>query len=342
METQDRPKNSAAEILTQILVDLDFAIANLNPVAYSANVGHATKSSAQALKARVLIFTAYGNSGTPDIATLTQVRDLCLQIQPLYTLSPLYEDIFKDSGQKNNREIIFSANYLNPDSRSHYDLWYGAWLDVSPLISFVNAFECTDGLPWGISPLTNLNDQLANRDPRLNKSIFKGKVDFGNGNSYPPTSFLPTGFGVKKFLTPGLNPVSTQGATMTQTNAVKFRLGEILLMYAEAQNEIVGPDASVYKAMTDLRARVQMPPFPAGLTKIDMRERIRHERRIELAFEEGLRYFDLKRWRIANAVLNTVTDGLLHYNFNDKFYKWPLPQAEIDKSKGILIQNPDY
>lgn len=112
-------------------------------------------------------------------------------------------------------------------------------------------------------------------------------------------------------------------------------------MYAEAQNELAGPDASVYKAVNDLRTRVGMPPFPPGLTKDQMRQRIRHERRIELAFE-GLRYFDLIRWHIAGQVLNNVKDGLLPYHFEDKFYRWPLPQPEIDKSGGALLQNPDY
>jgi hypothetical protein len=72
-----------------------------------------------------------------------------------------------------------------------------------------------------------------------------------------------------------------------------------------------------------------------------MRERIRHERRVELAFE-GLRHYDLVRWRIAATVLNNVKDSLVPFTFENKFYKWPLPQPEIDKSGGVLVQNPDY
>ena len=340
IETQDRPKNNASEILTQVLSDIDFAIANLNPVAYSTKNAHATKSSAQALKVRILIYTAYGSSGTPDIATLTIVRDLCLQIMPLYALSPVFEDIFKDSGQKNNPEIIFSVNFLNPDSRSNYDRDYGDWIIINPLVNFVNAFECIDGLPWGVSPLTNLSNPFENRDPRLNKTVFKDFADWGGGNFHIPTVNLATTYGLRKYLSPEL--ASFGNTAFTQTNAVKFRLGEILLNYAEAQNEIAGPDSTVYQAMADVRARVQMPPLPANLTKEEMREKIRSERRIELAFEEGLRYFDLKRWRTANVVLNAVTDGILDYKFEDKHYLWPLPQSEIDKSQGILIQNPDY
>lgn len=342
LETQDRPKDPAATVLARVFDDLDFAIANLNNVAYSVNKGHVAKSSAQALKARILMFTAYGNTGTPDITTLTQARDLCLEIKPLYSLSPLFENIFKDSGQKSNPEIIFSVNFLKPDSRSDYDLWYGDWIVISPLGNFVKAFECSDGLDYGVSPLTNLTDPFVDRDPRLNKTVFKDHPDWGGGNVHFPTNSRPTTFGLKKYLSPENTPYGY--STMTQTNAVKFRLGEILLMYAEAQNEIAGPDATVYQAMTDIRARVSMPALPAGLTKDEMREKIRKERRIELAFEEGLRYYDLKRWRTADIVLNAVTpaDGLLTYHFEDRFYLWPLPQSEIDKSAGILLQNPDY
>ncbi len=72
-----------------------------------------------------------------------------------------------------------------------------------------------------------------------------------------------------------------------------------------------------------------------------VRDRIMHERRVELAFE-GLRHFDLMRWHIAGQVLNNVKDGIVPYHFEDKFYKWPLPQTEIDKSGGVLVQNPNY
>ena len=173
----------------------------------------------------------------------------------------------------------------------------------------------------------------------MEKTVFKDHPDWGGGNVHFPTNNRPTGYGVKKFLEPKNIPYGY--STISQQNAVILRLGEVLLMYAEAQNEISGPDESVYKAMADLRAHLQMPPFPIGLSKNQMRERIRHERRIELAFE-GLRYFDLKRWRIASEVLNNVKDGFLPYNLQNKFYKWPLPQAEIDKNRGALVQNPDY
>lgn len=341
LETQEQPKVAAEQILAQVITDLDFAIANLNDVPYPQNNGHAAKSSAQALKARVLIYQAYGNDGTPDNNLLSQVKDLCLQVMDKYSLSPVFENIFQDKGQAGNPEIIFAVNYLAPYNVPTYgpDLIYGDWIDVSPLQSFVDAFECSDGLPYGVSPLTDTANPFNNRDPRLAKTVFVDHPDWGGGNVHYPTNGRPTGYGLKKFLCPENTPYGY--TTLSQQNSVILRLGEVLLMYAEAQNEIAGPDVSVYQAMSDLRARVDMPPYPAGMTKAEMRERIRHERRIELAFE-GTRYFDLKRWHIAGEVLNSVTDGMLPYEWEDKFYQWPLPQTEIDKNHGTLVQNPAY
>jgi hypothetical protein len=339
LATQKQPKVTAGKILAQIITDLDFSIANLSTDPYYKNYGHAVSSSAKALKARVLMFSAYGTTGTPDLTILKQVTDLCQQIMSQYTLSKNFEDLFRDATQKGNTEIIFTINFLAPNNTAAWDLYYGDWDACAPLKNMVNDFECTDGLPYGTSPLTDKVNIFNNRDPRLAKTVYKDSIDFGNGKVDHPSNPRPTGYGTIKFLEP--NNIPYGFSTLSQQDAVILRLGEVLLMYAEAQNEIAGPDATVYKAMTDLRARVNMPPFPAGMTQDQMRQRIRHERRIELAFE-GLRHYDLVRWRIAGQVLNSVTDGLVPYHFENKFYKWPLPQTEIDKSGGVLVQNPDY
>ena len=339
LSNQKQPKVPAAQVLTQITTDLDYSIANLNTAAYYANGGHAAASSAKALKARVLLFAAFGNTGTPDPALLTQVKDLCLDLMGQYKLSTNFEDIFRDATQKNNTEIIFSINFLAPNNTTPWDMYYGDWDACAPLQNMVDAFECTDGQPYGTSPLTDTKNQFNNRDPRLRKTVYADSIDFGPGKVQHPSNLRPTGYGTIKFLEPNNMPYGF--STLSQQDAVILRLGEVMLMYAEAQNEIAGPDATVYKAMTDLRARVSMPPYPAGYTKDQMRERIRHERRIELAFE-GLRHYDLLRWHIAGPVLNAVKTTLINYHFDDKFYHWPLPQTEIDKSGGILVQNPDY
>ena len=120
-----------------------------------------------------------------------------------------------------------------------------------------------------------------------------------------------------------------------------MRYADVLLMKAEVENELSGASAEVYNYINQVRTRAGMPNLPAGLSKENMRTRIRHERRVELAFE-GERYFDLKRWKIAPQVLNNVTDGIVARKFESKHYLWPLPQSEIDKNRGILVQYPNY
>jgi starch-binding outer membrane protein, SusD/RagB family len=126
-----------------------------------------------------LIFKAYGNTGTPDIPLLTQVRYLCLTIQTIgyYSLSPKFSDVFQDKGQKGNPEIIYSVNFLSPNNTIPWDLYYGDQINASPLQSFIADFECTDGLAWGVSPLTDLVNLMLNRDPRLAMTVFKDKPD---------------------------------------------------------------------------------------------------------------------------------------------------------------------
>lgn len=339
LATQKQPKVPAAQILTQIESDLNYGITNLSNQPYISNYGHACASSAQALLARVLIFAAYQGTGTVDPTIMGQVRDLCKSVLTQYSLDPDFISPFRDATQMTSKEVIFTINFLAPNNTAPWDLYYGDWDACAPYENLVDDYECTDGLPWGVSPLTDKTNNMNNRDPRLGMTVYKGYVDFGNGEVHHPSNPVPTGYGTKKFLEPKNIPYGF--STLSQQDAVIIRAAEVMLMYAEAENELSGPDATVYQLTTAIRARVNMPAYPAGLTQDEMRQRIRHERRVELAFE-GLRQFDLVRWHIAGQVLNGLNTGLITFNWQDKFYKWPLPQTEIDKSSGILVQNPDY
>lgn len=345
IETMKQPKVPASEILAQIITDLDFGIANLKDVPYHQNAGHVVKSTAQALKARVLIFAAYGNTGTPDANILRQVKDLCVAIRPQYTLSPDFQDLFLSQKQNDTKEIIWSVNFLYPNGTGEQQIntlqvSYACW---NPLQSFVDVFECIDGLSINDSPLFDPEKPFENRDIRLKRSIYKNIVTWDDGTTFNPTEDRPTGYGVMKYLDQRTHTTpSNPNPPANDVNIIQFRLAEVLLNYAEVQNELEGPDATVYELINEIRTRAGLPNLPAGLSKEQMREKIRHERRVELAFENGSRYFDLKRWRIMGDVYSKVTDGILTYRFENRFYKWPLPLQEIERCEGILEQNPDY
>jgi hypothetical protein len=119
-------------------------------------------------------------------------------------------------------------------------------------------------------------------------------------------------------------------------------------MYAEAKNEAGGPDATVYDALNQIRARVGvgMPPITQGKTQDELRQIIRHERRVEMAFE-GTYYSDIRRWGIAKQLMdgkvirNIAGQQLDVWHFTDALYLWPIPQSEMDLNSK-LSQNQGY
>ncbi|PGH39510.1 MAG: RagB/SusD family nutrient uptake outer membrane protein [Candidatus Nephrothrix sp. EaCA] len=348
LSSQNQPKASAADVFQFMMKDVDFAIGNLEDVKYSANSGHWTKDAAKAFKARMLLYVAYDDFGTAKNDIMQQVKKLLQEIRN-YSLAPEFTDNFQDDKQEKCPEIIMSVKYLAPNNYTWADVWYGDWIVVSPLSNLISEFEFPDGsrgtvVPHDSKGVINVNEytneDLKRRDSRLAKTVFIDKY-IVKGASYTPSNNRSLGTGLQKFLSQNLQtPYS--GASQCQQDWVLLRYADVLLMLAEAENEINGsPTQIVYDAVNQVRRRSSMPELPPGLSKEEMRNRIRHERRVELAFE-GLRYFDLKRWKIAKQVLNNVKDGLTPYKFEDKNYLWPIPQSEIDKSNGTLIQNPSY
>jgi len=130
-------------------------------------------------------------------------------------------------------------------------------------------------------------------------------------------------------------------------------------MYAEAKNEYSGSGASIYAAVEKIRQRAGLSPYvlPAGLSQAEMREVVRNERRIELAFEEQ-RFWDIRRWKIAKTVYGTTlhgvtitknANGTFSYAgkdvttpyFTDAMYLLPIAIKETQVNPGIE-QNPGY
>lgn len=156
------------------------------------------------------------------------------------------------------------------------------------------------------------------RDPRFYATIWYNGAKYDNigGAVHTMETFVggadqliktPTmtntrsGYYLRKFIDPKIPVWQDKNARWK-----KFRLAEIYLNYAEAENEANGPTAAAYKAINTIRARVAMPALPAGLTKDQLRERIRRERRVELAIEEH-RFWDVRRWKILDQTDKLVT-----------------------------------
>ncbi|MDR2763806.1 MAG: RagB/SusD family nutrient uptake outer membrane protein [Tannerella sp.] len=355
-ENQDQPKAEESAIYNQVIADLDYAIAHLPAVAFAKNNGHFVKTSAQVVKARALIYTAYHDDQTAKPDVMNQVRQLTGEIinTGFYRIESSYRGLFCDDlgEQDGNPEFIFTVNYVGPLNPAYAGGNEGPYIGYcksvglggrcQPLKNFAEEYEFIDGTPFSESnPLYDPADVYKNRDPRMSRTMFTEIVTFENGfsaNSGPSLS----GFGFWKVVT-GTNALDEYTKNLSSDWPL-MRYAEVLLMHAEVVNELDGPVEEVYNAINQIRARtgIAMPPLAGGLTKEQMRQAIRKERRIELAFE-GFRYDDVKRWKVAEEKLNMdASEGVVNRTFEKRNYHWPLPQSEIDKSNGILLQNPDY
>lgn len=211
----------------------------------------------------------------------------------------------------------------------------------------------------------NLNNKWVGREPRFYASIhFNGSNWRGRNLQFylggldgkkSTGTFTKTGYLMKKGSGPDVDLIQGQYKLKSW---IYFRLGEQYLNYAEALNEAAGtPGADVYKYVNLIRSRAGMPDLPNSLSKDQMRIRIRAERKIELAFETH-RYFDTHRWKIAHITdsrpvhgLNIDTESNDFYSRrvveqrvfdNPKHYLFPIPQVDIDRSQGGLVQNPNW
>lgn len=215
-----------------------------------------------------------------------------------------------------------------------------------------------------------------NRDPRLDYTVIHDSTMrkptatgapvpvqlFWNTSVTPP--FAPSNNAVHKGTPTGyyifkmIDPTLINNSLVTSNRCLPLiRYADVLLMLAEASNEFAGPSAEVYQLIEVIRMRAGLRPYrlPIGLNKDQMRVVIQNERRLELAYE-GHRFFDVRRWMIAEQTENLQMHGLevdrapavsyklfnvRKHNFNKAMYLWPISQGEIIKSPELL-QNPLY
>lgn len=342
--------------------------------------GRATKEAAWAFNGRAMLFAErYEKSAIMS----KKVMDA-----NYFVLADDYNALFQSYG--GNKEVIWEMMFdgsKKGHSINRVGLPFGFTDDFGsqllPTQEFVDSYEMKNGLPI-TDPASGYDPEnpYEGRDSRFYGTVlyhnapFKGEIMdmihtwdpveeiwVPTGKSAPLKTGLhtTTGYYVTKFM----DQAAPYGLQFEQNkNSWKeMRLAEVLLNYAEAQNEVAGPDASVYAAINRVRARAGQPDLPEGLGKEEMFERIVQERKIELALE-GHRYWDLRRWDMATEVLNgkqwtgmrvlqdpNDPDHLIYekypvdfraeYVFLDKHYLFPIPQEEIDKNPE-LTQNPGY
>jgi hypothetical protein len=362
---------------------LDYTIAELDAAAKdlplanadkSWDLGRATRGAALALKARLMLYAAsplYNAGSWADAAAAAKaVMDL-----NQYSLAPDYARLFLTPS---SNEIIFERQYAIGARHvcleiSNAPNGYGGWAGNTPLQNLVDAYEMNNGKTI-TDPTSGYNEQRPydNRDARFyatilyNGALYRGDtVDIytpgGKDSQDGPSNWntTKTGYYLRKFMDDN-NPIDNPWNIAGLQPWIYIRYAEVLLNYAEAQNEAVGPDATVYNAINQIRQRasVNQPALPPGLTQAQMRDAIRRERQVELAFEEH-RFYDVRRWRIAITTENAPAGGMtvtrsgntftytrkIALNgraFEPKHHFLPIPRSEILSSNNELMQNPGY
>jgi len=363
---------------TTILNDLVNQLTTLAsdlPTSYSSeDMGRITKGAALSFKARILL---YQERWAEAATAAKEVMDL-----GVYTIYPSYGKMFTYEGIGNS-EVIFDLQELkekqwNFTMQNYGPNSVGGWSSGCPLQSLVDSYECTDGKTIAESALFDANDPYANRDPRLTYSILYPGHDWRYGvfNTIPGATYpgktivagddltdntsgqwnkTGTGYNWLKYISE--DDVDNGDYWNGSIHYILIRYAEVLLTYAEAKIEANDIDQSVYDAINEVRQRadVNMPIIASGKTQTELREIVRRERRVELAFE-GLRLMDIRRWKIAENVMPGVPEGLSYIDPDsgenvtlswgtrvfdaNKHYLWPIPQAEIDITH--LEQNPGW
>ena len=312
-----------------------------------------------------------------------------------FRLNEVYWEIFTTqndlkylTSQKGSRTgIIFTVPFqLNSNAMERYNypvgVTNGGQAVTAPSQNLVDAFQMQDGSNFDWNNPVHAANPFSGRDFRLRFIVAYNNTVFGkdmNNNDRLIESYIggsdgigakagatTTGYYLKKFSVTNYN--LTNSTNVKPKAWVLMRIAEVCLNYAEAMNEAYGPDAkpvidgvtAVYSAresVNRVRARMNMPNISIGQTQEVMRERIRNERRVELAFEEH-RPFDVRRWKLPVEELNKPLEGIRVIKagntytyekfiveeriFEEKMYRYPIPMEEINKSNGVLVQNDGW
>ena len=330
------PKTTIAELYKQIDADLTMAESLLPKTWPSSFLGRLTWGAARSLHARTYMmrndWQNMYNAATDVINSGT------------YNLNTPYNQIFTDMGE-NTGESVFEIQCASTAALPQSDKIGSQFAEVQG----VRGAGKWD-LGWGWNMATELMAQAYEPgDPRKDATLLyfrendsdpitpeNTNTPYGESPVSPAIGFA---FNKKAYTDPALRAEFTNKGFWVNIRIIRY--GDVVLMGAESANELgKTSEASNYLEMVRARARGNdnsVLPKVTSLDQTTLRDAIRHERRVELGLEPG-RFYDLVRWGTASQVLHAAGK----VNYQPKNALLPIPQDEIDKSKGVLVQNPDY
>jgi hypothetical protein len=384
-------RSSRETVLDTAYADLEFAISHL-PAAgkmSDAEYGRVTAGAALALKARIGLFEGtwnkfHGQGNAEKHLNACIAACNTLMQSGAYALFKYEKDIdssyyylfqYAGEGSANKENILvrlYGENMANSISFSNYPGNLGSGNGTTATRALMDAYLYKDGLPPDKSPYykeqVNSLTEFENRDPRIGMTVFNKTVWYLTSLYKPTFTFAATGYKTRKYFI-----VEDFINKRSFIDNIVIRYGEILLTYAEASYELHESisDEDLNQSINLIRQRVNMPPLTnafAAANHLDIREEIRRERRVELAFEGGHRYWDLIRWKTAETELPKAIrgskyfpaeqDGITNPNldpegfviveaaskrrFNPaRDYLWPIPIQDLGLDKN-LVQNPNW
>ncbi len=329
------PNATKEELYAAILSDLQAAYSGLPDSWDDANLGRATRWTARAFEGKVNVWKEDWD------ASITAFEDV-IQNGP-YQLMPNYEDAF-DFQKENNVESIFEVQYGGPFSDDNiwvFDDTHSEAFKASQGTSRVWYWDPSDPAPGGhlgwFVPTQNLVDEFEPGDPRLSSSVYKEGDTFytidGTAIAVLPydSAWSSTHYSIKKYGGErNAKPADYSPNGQAQFNNERwYRYAEMLLLYAEALIRKGRSSDALAIINGQIRTRIGLGPTPIA----DPMKALQHEKRVEMAFEPH-RWFDIVRWGLGPEIFGS--------KWNDKFVVFPFPQSEIDRSAGLLQQNPGY
>ncbi len=388
-EVNSLEKADFGTIMDFIVSECDAAAAELpeDHADFYQETGRMTKGAAMAVKARALLYAASplyiedrdaGAAWKAAADAAMDIINLGVYSMPKAEDDPLY-DPEGDNKVLTSPQLIFETRQGSGTNSFEKEnlpigMFDGTNSGNTPTQNLVDAFEMNDGTPFD----WNNPEHVANmyydasgqptRDPRLYMTVLCNgstwmdtRIDTYTGGRFgqPVTGATMTGYYLKKFMNETISLDPTHQITKVH-NFPNYRYAEVLLNYAEAMNEWMGPQytddehpISACEAVSQVRAAVNMPPVDiAG--QAEFREKVRNERRVELAFEDH-RFWDIRRWKIGNVVEKiygvkissqgstfTYSKEIVQTRvWNDKMYWYPISAKERYKNPA-LGQNPGW
>ncbi len=335
LNDQAKANATQEELFAAILADFTDAAAGLPDAWDSSNTGRVTSWAAKSYIGKVNVWKE------DWAAAITAFEDV-ISNGP-YELVADYEQVFAYNNE-NNSESIFEIQYGGPFSDDNiwvFDDTHSEDFKASQGTGRGWFWDASNGAPGGKlgywAPTQDLVDAFEPGDLRAQSIFYQGGDTYYSfdGTRYElpyDEAWSSTNFTLKKYRG-SINTVSGNSSPNGQAdfnNERWFRFAELKLLYAEALIEGGGDLGIAKQQIDDIRLRAGLAALDVSA---DLTDAMRQEKRIELALEPH-RWFDITRWGIGAEVFGAA--------WNDRFNVFPLPLSEIDRSKGLLIQNPGY